>query len=109
MTATRAIDPEITEAINRWTSAIGTPDHQAASEALDDVLERLSVERTDYGVQVACIALMIGGHYRKGVWYLEYPTAPAPIPCKNIADMVEKYLSIIEHFGVEPKRPADGA
>lgn len=101
MTETRRIDADVIEAINRWTTAIGTPDHQAASDHLDDVLEGLCVERARGVVELGSIALMIGGHYRDGVWYLEYPKAPAPIPCESIAQMVAKYLKILEHFGVE--------
>ena len=49
MTDTRFISPDITAAIDRWVGAIGTPGHQAASEALDDILERLCQDREAWG------------------------------------------------------------
>lgn len=45
MTETRMIDADVTAALDRWVAAIGTPDHQAASEALDDLMEELCIYR----------------------------------------------------------------
>lgn len=49
MSETRFISPDITVALDRWVTAIGTPDHQAASEALDDILEGLCEDREAWG------------------------------------------------------------
>jgi hypothetical protein len=157
MTTTKAIDHDVTTALDRWAAAIGTPEHQAASEALDELLVELcrarktakgcdadaatDEERSDAGipsrewieeeflaiyhgagdaplrtavlrmrdehakgiVELGSIALMIGGHFRNGVWFLEHPKAPAPIPCESIAHMVEKYLKIIEYLATPGK------
>ncbi len=47
MSAPKKIDADITTALNRWVGAIGTPDHQAASEALDTLLVGLTRARRD--------------------------------------------------------------
>lgn len=44
-TTAKKIDADITAALDRWAAAIGTPDHQTASEALDDLLEGLCDDR----------------------------------------------------------------
>lgn len=49
MSETRFITPDITAALDRWVAAIGTPDHQPASEALDDILEGLCKDREAWG------------------------------------------------------------
>lgn len=49
MSEPRFISPDITAALDRWVVAIGTPDHQAASEALDDLLEGLCQDREAWG------------------------------------------------------------
>lgn len=73
----------------------------AARSALLALYLRQREEIAEGIVQLGGIALMIGGHFREGVWFLEHPKAPAPIPCESIAHLVEKYLKIIEHFAVE--------
>lgn len=148
-TTAKAIDADVTAALDRWAGAIGTPDHKAAADALDALLVELCATRkrfpdvtdeerleagipskewieeeflaiyhgvSDYKlrsvvqrmreehargvVELGGIALMIGGRYRDGVWFLEHPKAPAPIPCESIAHMVEKYLRISQRFGL---------
>lgn len=73
----------------------------AARQSLIDAYKKLERENNEGIVRLGCIPLMIGGHYREGVWFLEHPKAPAPIPCESIPHMVEKYLAIIEHFDAE--------
>jgi hypothetical protein len=45
MSETKAIDADVTAALDRWAGAIGTPEHQAASEALDTLLVELCATR----------------------------------------------------------------
>lgn len=49
MSETRFISPDITAALDRWVVSIGTPDHQAAVDALDDILEGLCEDREAWG------------------------------------------------------------
>jgi hypothetical protein len=46
-TTSRVIDADVTAALDRWAAVPkdGGPEHQAASEALDDVLEELCLHR----------------------------------------------------------------
>lgn len=44
-TTAKRIDADVTAALDRWAAAIGTPEHQAASEALDELLVELCAAR----------------------------------------------------------------
>ena len=45
MSTVKKIDADVTAALDRWVAAIGGPDHQAASEALDAILVELCASR----------------------------------------------------------------